>query len=39
MGDTTTVEVKTETWKQLNERKEPGDSFDDVISKMLAETE
>jgi predicted CopG family antitoxin len=34
--DTTTIEVKTETWKALNQRKEPGESFDDVIQRELA---
>jgi predicted CopG family antitoxin len=38
MADTTTIEIKTGTWKQLNQRKEPGDSFDDVISRLLEET-
>jgi len=32
------IEIKTGTWKQLNQRKEPGDSFDDVISRLLEET-
>jgi predicted CopG family antitoxin len=35
MADTTTVEIKTETWRELNARKEPGDSFDDVIRRLL----
>jgi hypothetical protein len=35
MADVTTVEVATETWKELNQRKEPGDSFDDVIQRLL----
>lgn len=39
MAETTTVEIKNETWKQLNRRKEPGDSFDDVISRLLEETQ
>jgi len=33
--DVTTVKVKRNTWKQLNQMKEPGDSFDDVIAKLL----
>jgi predicted CopG family antitoxin len=37
MADVTTIEVSTETWKELNQRKEPGDSFDDVIQRMLDE--
>jgi predicted CopG family antitoxin len=36
--ETTTIEIKTETWKQLNSRKMPGDSFDDVIKRLLKET-
>lgn len=35
MADTTTIEVKTQTWKELNMRKEPGESFDDVIQRLL----
>lgn len=31
----TTVKVKGETWKDLNQMKEPGDSFDDVIRRVL----
>jgi hypothetical protein len=33
--DVTSVEVKHETWKRLTMRKEPGDTFDDVISDLL----
>jgi predicted CopG family antitoxin len=33
--DRTNVQVTTETWKRLHMRKEPGDSFDDVISELL----
>jgi len=39
MGDTTTIEIKTETWRELNMRKEPGDSFDDVIKRLLEKTD
>jgi predicted CopG family antitoxin len=37
MGDSgiTTIQVKVETWKELNGRKEPGQSFDDVIQELL----
>ncbi len=35
MADSTTIEVKNETWRELNSRKEPGDSFDDVIQRLL----
>lgn len=37
--DTTTVRVSPETWKRLNQRKGPGDSFDDIISQLLDEAE
>ena len=39
VDDVTTVKVSTDTWKRLNQRKEPGDSFDEVISKLLDEVE
>jgi predicted CopG family antitoxin len=32
----TTIEVDNETWKMLNRRKEPGQTFDDVITELLA---
>jgi hypothetical protein len=35
-SDTTTIEVKVETWKALNRRKEPGESFDDVLRRELS---
>lgn len=35
MGTTTTIEVSRETWRQLNHRKEPGESFDDVIGALM----
>jgi hypothetical protein len=38
MADTTTIEIKTDTWRELNQQKEPGDSFDDVISGLLSES-
>ncbi|ELY86884.1 hypothetical protein C485_08207 [Natrinema altunense JCM 12890] len=37
--ETTTVTVSTETWKRLTLRKDPGDSFDDVITELLDEVE
>ena len=37
--DVTTVKVSADTWKRLNQRKEPGDTFDDVISKLLDESD
>ncbi|QRY26389.1 antitoxin VapB family protein [Halobacterium sp. BOL4-2] len=29
------IRVTDDTWKQLNNRKEPGDSFNDVIQRLL----
>lgn len=38
--ETTNVEVKRDTWRELNARKRgPNDTFDDVIRRMLDETE
>lgn len=37
MSDTTTIEIRRETWQELNRRKRgPGDTFDDVVSRLLA---
>ncbi len=33
----TTIEVTDDTWKRLNRRKSPGESFNDVIQGMLEE--
>jgi len=33
------IRVTAETWRQLNRRKQPGDSFEDVIQRLLAEDE
>jgi len=38
VSETTTIEIKLETWRELNNKKEPGDSFDDVIKRLLEET-
>lgn len=38
-SDKTTVTVDNETWKRLTLRKEPGDSFDDVIRGLLDEAD
>lgn len=35
----TTIHVSNETWKRLLMRKEPGDSFDDVLADALDELE
>lgn len=37
--DVTSIEIKKSTWKELNQQKEPGDSFDDVIQRLLARPE
>lgn len=33
--DKTTVTVTRDTWKKLQMRKEPGDSFEDVIAELI----
>lgn len=38
MGSTH-VRVSEENWRRLNARKEPGDDFDDVVTRLLEETE
>lgn len=35
MTDTTTVTVSRDTWKDLYDRKDPGDTFDDVIRRLM----
>jgi len=35
MTETTTIEVRTETWSALNARKDPGQTFDEVIRNTL----
>jgi predicted CopG family antitoxin len=35
----TTIEVDNETWKMLNRRKEPGQTFDEVIQELGAQVE
>lgn len=35
MPDDTSIRIRKSTWRQLHERKEPGDSFDDVIADLL----
>lgn len=32
------VSVDDSTWRELNRRKEPGDTFDDVVGRLLDET-
>jgi len=36
---TETIRVTPENWEQLNSLKEPGDTFNDVVSKLLEEAE
>lgn len=31
------IRVTEETWLELNKQKRPGDSFDDVLQRLLAE--
>jgi predicted CopG family antitoxin len=31
----TTIEVADETWTALNRRKKPGESFDDVVQRLI----
>jgi predicted CopG family antitoxin len=35
----TNVKLQDETWKRLNARKDPGDTFDDVVTRLLDESE
>ncbi|APW98876.1 hypothetical protein CHINAEXTREME_14305 [Halobiforma lacisalsi AJ5] len=37
--DITTIQVTEETWRQLNVRKNPGETFDDVIQRLLEEAD
>lgn len=37
--DDTSIRISEETWHQLNSRKEPGVSFDDVITNLLEDAE
>lgn len=39
MSSSNPVKVSDETWQRLNARKEPGDTFEDVIRRMLDETD
>ena len=34
---TTTMEIKHSTWDELNKRKKVGESFDDVIKRLILE--
>jgi len=36
--ETTTIEIERTTWKELNaEKQEPGESFNDVVNRLLDE--
>jgi len=37
--DDVNIRIKRDTWKRLNARKEPNDSFNDVIRRVLDEVE
>lgn len=38
--ETTTIQISQETWRRLNGRKEgPNDTFDDVLQRLLDETQ
>jgi predicted CopG family antitoxin len=39
MTDDTNIRVSGETWRKLDERKGPGDSFDDVIRSVLEQSD
>jgi len=36
---TRTIKVSDEHWTELNQLKEPGDSFDDVVGRLLEEVD
>jgi predicted CopG family antitoxin len=37
MADGTNIRVSDETWRELNQLKQPGESFEDVIVRILEE--
>ncbi|MFW5918528.1 MAG: DUF7557 family protein [Haloferacaceae archaeon] len=39
MAEDVNIRIKRDTWKRLHALKEPGDSFDDVITDLLEEAE
>lgn len=39
MADDTNIRIKRETWERLRDRKGPGESFDEVISGLIEESE
>lgn len=36
---TTNIKIHDDVWKELNARKNPGESFNDVLVRMLEDTE
>lgn len=38
-NDSHPIKVSPDTWRELNARKEPGDSFDDVVARLLGDEE
>ena len=39
MPSDTNIGISNETWRRLNARKHPGESFDDVLQRLLDETD
>jgi predicted CopG family antitoxin len=39
VSENTSIEVTKQTWKDLNARKDPGDTFNDVIRELLQDCE
>lgn len=39
MASDTTITVSRDTWEKLHRRKAPGDSFDDVVSRLIKSEE
>lgn len=39
MDDPTTITIEKQTWKKLNARKEPGESFDEVVTRLIEESD
>jgi predicted CopG family antitoxin len=35
----TTIKIQDTTWKRLNSRKDPGESFDEVVVQLLNDVE
>ena len=35
----TTIQVSRETWRRLNSEKDPGESFDDVLTRLWEDDE